>query len=256
MTTKADQQLIDLASRIVEAADARDINLRLIGAIGIRLHCPKFTWLHKALGRTLGDVDLVGYSKDKSRIDRLMNDLGLVKRPTSFAAIYSSREIYYSADGRTVVDLFLDRLQMNHTIEFKGILELDRPTVPLAELLMQKLQIVRITEKDLKDIIVLIREHDVGISDDEEVNVGRIASMLSHDWGFWYTVIENIKKMTKLLPRLDVVSEEDKQIVLDRLSRMMDMINNHPKSTSWKLRAMLGTTVKWYKDVERFETNA
>jgi hypothetical protein len=255
MIEKFDQQIIDVALKIVEAADTEEINLRLIGSVGIRLHCNKFTQLHIELGRTLGDIDLVGYSKDKPRIDRLMSELGFIKKPTSFAAIYSSREIYYTADKSRVIDIFYDRLQMNHTIEFRGILELDKPTVPLAELLMQKLQIVKITEKDLKDVIVLLREHDVGESDADVINVTRIARVLSHNWGFWYTATENIKKIAGLLSHFNAIPYNDEQIVLNRLENIMGIINSYPKTTFWKIRSKLGTSIKWYKDVERFESN-
>jgi hypothetical protein len=51
---------------------------------------------------------------------------------------------------------------MNHIIEFKDRLEKDYPTIPLEELMLEKLQIVKINEKDIKDLIVLILEHEIG----------------------------------------------------------------------------------------------
>ena len=49
-------------------------------------------------------------------------------------------------------------------------LEIDSPTVPLAGLLLQKLQIVRTNEKDIQEAVMLLSEHDVGKGDKEQVN--------------------------------------------------------------------------------------
>jgi len=249
-----EEYLINLGLRVVQEAEQRGVRLRLLGAIALRLHCPKFAWLHQALGRTISDLDFVGYARDKKTVDKLLSDLGFLRRPASFAAVYSSREIYYRDDGQTVVDVFFDRLQMSHTIEYKGLLELDNPTIPLAEMLLQKLQIVKLTEKDFKDVVVLLREHELGENDSDVVNVGRIARILSQDWGFYYTATENVKKMERLLKGFDQLSDEDIQNVSGKLGELLRRVEAHPKTMSWKLRAKVGTSVKWYKDVERFET--
>lgn len=254
--SQAEENLIDTGLRVVKAAEDQDVTLRLLGAIAVRLHCPRFAWLHKALGRTISDLDFIAYSKDKNRVDKLLSGLGFVKRPTSLAAVYSSREIYHDKNGQTVVDVFFDRLQMSHTIEYKGLLELDYPTIPLAEMLLQKLQIVKFTEKDLKDVAVLLREHELGENDSDTVNVGRICKVLSRDWGFYHTATENLKKTSGLLSRLDQLSDEDRQNILGKLGELLSRVERHPKTMSWKLRAKVGTSVKWYKDVERFEFEA
>ncbi|MCU0852943.1 MAG: hypothetical protein MUC90_06825 [Thermoplasmata archaeon] len=62
-----------------------------------------------------------------------------------------------------MVEIFYDELAMNHTVPYKGRLEMDSPTTPAGELMLQKLQVVKINEKDIKDLIVLIRAHDKSI---------------------------------------------------------------------------------------------
>ena len=80
------------------------------------------------------------------------------------------------------VDVFFDRLDMNHIIDFKNRLELDFPTISLADLLLEKMQIVQINEKDIKDTIILLREHPVEDPDKETINANYVASLLAEDW--------------------------------------------------------------------------
>ena len=95
-----------------------------------------------------------------------------------------------------MIEVFFDKLEMNHTISFNKRLEADSPTLPLSELLLQKTQIVKINEKDIKDIIVLLRAHDVGKRDNETINLEALAQAgLISDWGFYYTVTTNLQKV-------------------------------------------------------------
>jgi len=48
------------------------------------------------------------------------------------------------------IDIFLDKFRMDHTLDFRKRLKLDNLTIPVTDLLLTKLQIVRIAEKDLK----------------------------------------------------------------------------------------------------------
>jgi hypothetical protein len=139
---------------------------------------------------------------------------------------------------------------MCHNIDYRGRLEIDKPTVPLAELLLQKLQVVNFTEKDLKDVIILILEHEMADGDNETINVKRIAEMLSNDWGFYYTATTNLRKIKKGLDRYNVLSEKAKETIKERIDFLTKAIEEYPKTMKWKLRSILGTKMKWYRTVE------
>ncbi|MFX1561305.1 MAG: hypothetical protein ACFFBL_12015, partial [Promethearchaeota archaeon] len=145
---------------------------------------------------------------------------------------------------------FLDRLEMCHKIEYKKRLEIDSPTVPLAELLLQKMQIVKISEKDIIDTTMLLLAHDLGESDADTINAKHIADILSKEWGFYYTVTTNLKKVASLMREFDVLEEKDKDIVGNRIDKLLKILDDKPKSRSWKMRARVGTSKKWYKDVD------
>jgi len=139
---------------------------------------------------------------------------------------------------------------MCHKIDFRGRLEVDFPTIPPAELLLEKMQIVKLNEKDLKDSIVLIREHDVGPEDKEAINYDRISEVMSKNWGFYYTFTGNMNKLRNSLSRFDALSQEDRDDITTKIDKMLEQVEERPKSMSWKMRARTGARMKWYRDVE------
>lgn len=240
------------ANRVLAAAREKGIQLRLMGACAIRMHCPTFGGLHDALQRPLSDLDFVSYLKFNTDLKNLLIQLGYT--PRVGAALLTSagklRQIYYDEMTRRVIDIFFDRLAMCHVINFKGRLELDYPTIPLADILLEKMQIVEINDKDLKDSVVLLREHEIGQVEKETVNAKYIAELLSNDWGFYFTVTTNLNKLKDALARFDNLTEKDRADVEEKIMKLLATIEKEPKSFGWKMRARIGTSKKWYTDVE------
>lgn len=112
------------------------------------------------------------------------------------------------------------------------------------------MQIVNLNEKDMKDTIVLLREHEVGETEKETVNVGYIVELLRDDWGFYYTVTTNLKRTKDCLRQFKPLSDQDREDVANKISRLLDAIEKSPKSFKWRMRARIGTSKKWYEDVE------
>jgi hypothetical protein len=125
--------------------------------------------------------------------------------------------------------------------------------LPLAELLLEKMQIVQINEKDQIDSIMLLREHPLGETDMETVNAEVITRTLADDWGFWRTVTGNLKLLDETLDHYEDLSGEDRQVVRARIHELQERIESSPKSLRWKARARIGEKVKWYKDVEELQ---
>ena len=188
-----------------------------------------------------------------NQVEKHFIDLGYELRPPSFAALAARRRIFYDRDRGIVVDVFFDKLEMCHDIDFKGRLEVDYPTIPLAEMLLEKLQIVQITEKDVKDVIILLREHEIGDHDDETINAKYIAKIFAKDWGFYYTATTNLKKIKQLLGSFNALTDEDKRNVESKIDKLLDIIEKEPKSLGWKMRAKIGTKKIWYRKVEEIE---
>jgi len=239
------------ALELIEEGNKRGIPLRLLGALAIYVHCPSNRHLYEKVWRAPTDIDMITYSKFRGKVVKLMEQFGY--RPVQrFVALYGMfRHIYYSDERDVRVDLFFDKLEMCHTINFKNRLELDSPTIPVEDLLLEKLQIVKISEKDLKDIIILLKEHDVGPADDREIiDIRYIAKLLAKDWGFYYTVTLNLDRIKKYMrANPGPLAEEDIQEVEAKIDRLREAIEKEPKSLKWKLRARTGPKKKWYRDV-------
>jgi hypothetical protein len=239
---------IDEALRIVNMAKQHGLTLRLMGAVAVRLHCPKYALLHEKIGREFSDLDLVGYVPQGSKISSFMQEIGYERRAIRPSYGVEMRHKYVNNGTGCVVDIFLDKLIMCHTIDFRNRLEADYPTIPLAELLLTKLQIVDFTEKDFKDVVVLFMEHEVGESDEERFNKKIISNIMSDDWGFYYTVTTNLEKIIKLLPTQNSLKEK-KEDVESKIKKLLETIETSPKSFKWKMRAKIGTKKKWYNEV-------
>lgn len=235
--------------RLLDEAKKQGIILRVMGSIAIRLHCPSSSDLIEKLNRPITDIDYVGYEKQANKIEAFLNDQGYTSRQLSYSFRQMGRMIFIDPDTKNVIDIFLDKLEMCHTIDYRKRLELDYPTVPLAEILMQKMQIVMLSEKDVKDTIVLFREHDLGDNDDNTINIKHIATILANEWGFYHTFTTNLLKTKNLLKDFSVLSDEDREVVCQRIDQALKMIEDEPKSRSWKMRAKIGTKKKWYRDV-------
>ena len=224
-----------------------------MGATAIRMHCPKFTSLHKSLGRELTDLDLVGYSKQAANSTKMILGIGYEQKMLQPFYRQENRQIYIDNFNKRVVDVFYDKIVMSHTINFNKRLEADFPTIPLAELFLTKMQIFEFTEKDFKDTTILLREHEIGETDKETINCAYVADIMSDDWEFYFTLTTNLSKVEKLMADLPALTEEDRSDISAKIKKISDYIESRPKSLRWKMRLKIGTRKKWYREVGSFK---
>jgi len=246
----AQGDFVDEALKIVSAATQQGIVLRLMGALVVRLHCQKFLDLHDQMKRELTDLDFVTYRNQGDKLKLFFTELGYTPDEHILTYFGDKRQKYYNVTNGRGVDIFLDKLEMCHTIPFNGRLELDSPTITLADFILEKMQIVQLNEKDVKDTIVIFREHEVGESDKETVNASYIAKILSDDWGFYYTVTSNLSKTKNTLPSVSILDDETRVDVSSKIDNVVKYIEKEPKTLGWKMRARVGPKKKWYRDVE------
>jgi hypothetical protein len=152
--------------RIIDAADKHETVMRLFGGMAFRFHCPSAT--HRSLGRKYVDIDFMGLRKQSRDIRKLFVELRYAPREIFNALQGDRRLIFNDLQNERRVDIFLDVFEMCHTFELKDRLRVDKPTISLADLLATKLQVVEITEREYRDVIALMHDHDVGDSDAPE----------------------------------------------------------------------------------------
>ncbi len=231
----------------------KHVLMRLIGALAFRTHCPKYGYIQDKLGRKFTDFDFVSYPRFNRDVRRVLTDLGYEEAKQVTQLFGDRRMLFHDPAFGRHVDVFYNVLDFCHPINFVGRLEKEELTVPLAELLLEKMQIVQINEKDLIDSVMLLREHPIGDSDKETINAAVITGILANDWGFWRTVTANLKLLDEKLASYKDLANEDGQIVHGRIKELQDRIEAAPKSLRWRARSQVGERVKWYKDVEELE---
>jgi hypothetical protein len=240
--------LADEAVTMVEAAAAAGVELRLLGGIAIQLRCPSVT--HRSLTRTAGDVDFAVRSKDVPRLEAIFAAGGY--EPwlpfNRLNAQHSQR--FDKGDGTFSVDVFVNELRMCHTLDFRDRIGLEPLTLPLADLLLSKLQIVELTEKDIQDALALLRDHNLDGAD--AIELDRVVSICSDDWGWYRTVTGSLEAMRAAAPRL----LEGEAEPAERIDRLAAAIEDAPKSRKWKMRSRIGERKRWYEEPEVPERKA
>jgi hypothetical protein len=235
--------------RILQAAGEQRVLLRVIGGMAVHLHCLQASRL-PSLAREYGDLDFVTASPDDQRMRAFFESIGFTANARFNALQGANRMIFDCPDADWHIDIFINKFHMCHDIKFSHArLEQDPLTIPLAELLLTKLQIVSINPKDVKDIAALLIEHPLGETDRETIHVRSFLEPLCQDWGFFTTVSSNLEKIPQLLDVLQA-PEPEKQIVCEKLAELRKRMTAAPKTAGWKLRALVGKSMAWYEEPE------
>lgn len=245
-----EKELLSEADRIISAVDNKGITLRLIGAIAIRRHSET---ARREMARDLTDLDFIGYGKERRKIENSLQELGYIP-DWAFNTLHPSNIRFNRNSGELNigVDIWLDVFEMCHRFDFAPRLQLDKPTLPITDLLMTKLQIVQLNEKDVKDILSLTLDHELGENDKdtERINVKYLQEICGKDWGIYKTFTSSITKIISMVDSY-VLLEEQRALVKSRLTELLEKIEKVPKSLSWKLRARIGERQIWYETPEQ-----
>lgn len=240
------------SERLYRLATAEGLTLRLIGSLAVFRHCDRYGSLLTALGRrAYRDIDFVAPHADSDRLRVLFEGEGYV---TDRQVLQSNewgvkRLIFHHPDIKMKVDVFLDELQMSHRVDFRNRLHLDAPTVSLADLVLSKLQIHELTDNDMKDLAILVAEHDVEGGGAEAIDTAHIARIMGRDWPFYYTAVKNLSVAAEAVASYATLPPAVRELVRSRLQHLLDRIEREPKSRRWKLRARIGTRMQWYEEV-------
>jgi hypothetical protein len=242
--------LAEEGRRITDESARRGLTLKLFGGIGFYLNASDPA-LFERLGRDpIRDLDFAGRSEERTEYKQLFKDLGYEIDWDLLVAGEGRRFLFQrSGDVPIDVDLFIDRLEMCHTIDLRQRLTLHPQTLPLVDLLLQKLQIVDLTRKDMIDVIILLAGHEIASDRAEGIDLDHAVELLSDDWGFHHTATRNLQRIKEFAATAPL-EPEIRDTVERRLDRFATSLEESPKTRRWKLRARVGTRKKWYQDVD------
>jgi len=263
------EEFVAEAERIVKGAQDRGVILRILGALAIYIHSkhvPEALSIFDKIKRfgegkpMFTDLDLIAYSKQRKGVMEYFEKVLKFKYDMMMRVLWAGKRlIYFHPKDYYHVDVFFDKLEFSHDVVFgskpgKGRLELDYPTISLADLVLEKVQIHEINLKDIVDLIVLFYGHDVCESHEKECIDGKyVAKVLADDWGFWYDATNNLNKVKHFTEKFfseGKLTEDERSTVVARVDKLLKMIEDEPKSRKWRKRAKVGTSKPWYREVE------
>ena len=234
--------------RLIEAAHAKPILMRAIGGLAIRV---KSGDMQKFFSREYGDLDFVVAENERKRIEPFFQEMGYESNRQFNLLNGSRRQIYLDPNSDRHVDIFVGKFEMCHKLPMNSRLEIDPVTVPLAELLLSKGQIVELNRKDALDIASLLLYNETGNTDDGKINLDYIAKLCGQDWGLYKTTSMSLKRVEEVVREETLnLAESERGLMLQRIAAIYQTFETMPKSLAWQMRDKVGTRVRWYEEVE------
>ncbi len=232
------------AARLLQRAARAGVLVRLLGgaAVGMHRHVP----LHPALHREYGDIDVVVKRGHDRGLKRVLEELGYAPN-RGFNNLHGDRRLlFYDERNGRQLDVFIGVFRMCHTVDLDDRLQLHAQTLSPADLLLTKLQIVRINPKDITDAQALMIEHEMGSERTGDViDLDRLVQVTSHDWGWYTTFTDNLTRLTSVAET--TLPQDAATALASRVAIIQRALLSAPKSLPWKARAAVGRRVAWYE---------
>jgi hypothetical protein len=257
---------------LVKRAREMGVPIRILGAMAVYIHSshqPESLQRYRSLerlgpGRPLfTDLDVVGYSERQKETARFFQETMKFTPDFHVNALFSGRRnVFRHPDGLFDVDVFYDLLSFSHDVRFRDSisgdrLELDFPTISVADIVLEKLQIHHINHKDLVDLFMLLSVHDVDKGTGPDfVDGAYIARILSGDWGFEYDARSNLQKVLGVADHAvgeGRASAAERDHVETGIRHLLQLIDREPKTKDWQKRAKKGTSKPWFNEVDEIE---
>jgi hypothetical protein len=233
------------ARRLVEAATKKGVMVRALGSVAVHLQAPAAGPL---LTRPIKDIDIATRRGSRAALTELLIAAGYVP-DEMFNTLHGARRLLFYDPNERKLDVFIGEFTMCHVIPIAERLEHDPLTIPLAELLLTKLQIVELNETDQRDIYNLLYHHQVSGGDGSGIEGDFIANMCAKDWGLWRTSKSTIERCESNLAGYDLGAQAS-GLIQERLEVLWTKIENAPKTVKWRVRSRVGDRVRWYDEPE------
>ncbi len=243
--TSAETGLLSEARRLIDQAGDRGIVLRLLGGLAIQVLTPELP----PRTRDGQDLDFASVRSSRKALTEMLAEEGYVG-DRNFNALYGDKQLYFThAENGLAIDVMVDRLHMCHTVEFAERATVMPYTLSATDLLLSKLQIVELNEKDLDDCLRLLVTFPLGDSDDPDIiDLRVIRDLVGDDWGWWKTVSLNLERIGAALADGSVpVPEGGRLDAAAAVRALSETLEQAPKSRRWKLRDRIGERKRWYE---------
>lgn len=240
------EQLLSLGMDVIKEAEKSGASLRLLGGIAFYLNSPNARKLPQ-FQRAYKDLDFVVNSKGTGAVTKAFKKLGWTDDQQFNALHGASRMLFYYGEELDLqVDIFVSVFEQCHKLNFEKRFALASPTIPLADLLLTKLEIHQLNHKDVLDIVMLLYDHDFGLYNAEgKKDLEFILELAGNDWGWYTTIHDNLKVVEDML--VEFVEGNDLQRIKEIIQWIRSSMEASPKTIKWKMRNGIGRKMQWYE---------
>lgn len=225
MTTN--DQLAALAQALVDAATRKNLTLRVFAGVGVYMTCASIA-THPALQRSFIDVDFVAPLAQWDDLAKLFQANGATPR---------ARALHSWVFDKGGIQIELCDPQFDYA-DLTPRLALGSPTLPLVDLLLEKLRRHPFQEKDKQDAIALLLDHRVAPGDaKKQIDQTSIAKLCATNWQLFHQVYDNTVTLEKSLDQY--IEPEEAQLVWRRIELIQGEMDQQPKSLGWMLNQFL-----------------
>jgi len=231
---------------IIKKARERGVILRLFGGLAVKEHCGKDDFCE----REHGDIDLIGLAYQSSAIIDTIQGFGYRENTDNTFASGGTHLLFEKSGSKDHIDVFLDKLRMEHEIDLSDRLDIEENTISVSDILVCKLIIADLTEKDYRDILTLVKDLPLGEDDlPKTINIKYIQELCAQNWGLYQDIIASLDSCLDFIKNYQF-KDEVAQDVRKKFIVIKTAISDYPKSAKWKLRSHIGKRLAWKKKVE------
>ncbi len=232
---------------IARGAEQAGVGLKLLGGLAVRVVCPDYP---PRLRRDQ-DIDFACLSKERKKVAAHLEEAGC-QPDKRFNNLNGDRQMYFTAPSGRPIDVMVDKLTMCHTLDFRPSFSRLPHTVDVVDLLLSKLQIVELNEKDARDIVQLLSCMQIQQAGDSQaspaIDAARFGQVLGADWGWWRTVTGNLDKLPGLLEERPGLAQPGMPFdPVEQAAQLRKIADDTPKTMKWRVRAGVGDKVRWYE---------
>jgi hypothetical protein len=242
---------------LVAGAAEAGMTVRVAGSMGIAMHCAEAAAAMDAAERRAKDIDVVVRQSDRGRLREWLEAHGWAVDRDVLIAMEGERFAFHHPGSGLDLDVFVERLAFCHTIELEDRFARHAATLPIEDLLLQKLQIHEPKPADAIDAAIVLATHDVGPGGDdgERIDCDYVAAVLARDWGFHRDATANLEAIAGAAARDGAlpIAPDRAARARDGAGRLLDAIAAAKKTRGFRMRARVGERMQWWEDVSERE---
>lgn len=229
--------------RIMRLAIQAQIALRVMGELGTWLCCPRAR--HLLTFAPPRHLIFGALATQRSALQRLYTGLGYQTSLPAEGLASASRGQWFQPQRRLTVMVYFDTFSMYHSFDLVPFLTLEDAPLSETALFLSRLQFVEMPNEILCELGALLLQHEISARDEPgKIQQAILTRLCADDWGWYKTATMNLQRLMAFA--LKTFAPDEKAIIIERASRLVQAIEDVPKSSRWQTRAQLGESTPWY----------